>query len=269
MPALLAIVVPFAQGDGGFVREAGQGATSCVGKNDTICFDYVFSHLGDYVTPTLEHLGIVLASVTAGFVVAFGLVVISHRRRWLIPTFTGITGVIYTIPSIALFLLLLPITGRGNVTAIIALVLYTLQIIYRNIVTGLANVPASTKDAGRGMGMTDQQLFRRVELPLAVPEIIAGVRIATVSTVAIASLATFAGGGGLGAPLYFAIQQSLFKTGIFIPTMILLAMAVLLDLLLMLIQSRLTRWRSPGAPGRGRGATLRRRILGTPQADPA
>ena len=80
------------------------------------------------------------------------------------------------------------------------------------------------------MGMTDQQLFRRVELPLAVPEIIAGVRIATVSTVAIASLATFAGGGGLGGPLYFAIRQDAFKTGIFIPTIILLAMAVLLDL---------------------------------------
>ena len=114
MSALFAIVVPFAQGDGGFVREAGQGATSCVGKNDTICFDYIVDHIGDYVTPTLEHLGIVLASVTVGFVVAFGLVVISHRRRWLIPAFTGITGVIYTIPSIALFLLLLPITGRGN-----------------------------------------------------------------------------------------------------------------------------------------------------------
>ena len=182
------------------------------------------------MTPTLEHLAIVLASVAIGFVIAFGLVVISHRRRWLIPAFTGITGVIYTIPSIALFLLLLPITGRGNVTAVVALCLYTLQIIYRNIVIGLANVPASTKDAGRGMGMTDQQLFRRVELPLAVPEIIAGVRIATVSTVAIASLATFAGGDGLGGPLYFAIGQDLFKTGIFIPTMILLAMAVLLDL---------------------------------------
>ena len=268
MIAALTTLLPLAQG-GGFVREPGQGATSCVGRNDTICFDYIWDHLGDYVSPTLEHLAIVLASVAIGFAIAFGLVVISHRRRWLIPTFTGITGVIYTIPSIALFLLLLPITGRGNVTAVVALCLYTLQIIYRNIVIGLANVPASAKDAGRGMGMTDQQLFRRVELPLAVPEIIAGVRIATVSTVAIASLATFAGGGGLGGPLYFAIGQDLFKTGIFIPTMILLAMAVLLDLVLMLIQSRLTRWRSPGAPGRSRGSSFRRRILGTPQADPA
>jgi osmoprotectant transport system permease protein len=260
----LATLLPLAQGDDGFVREAGQGATTCVGKNDTICFDYIWDNLGDYVSPTLEHLAIVLASVVIGFVIAFGLVVVSHRRRWLIPTFTGITGVIYTIPSVALFLLLLPITGRGNVTAVIALVLYTLQIIYRNIVAGLANVPAATKDAGRGMGMTEQQLFRRVELPLAVPEIIAGVRIATVSTVAIASLAVFAGGGGLGEPLYFAIQQGLFKTGIFVPVMILLAMAVLLDLALMLVQARLSRWRSPHATGR-RGFV--KRILGTAQVE--
>ena len=118
------------------------------------------------------------------------------------PAFIGATGVIYTIPSIALFLLLLPISGRGTLTALIALTLYTLQIIYRNIVTGLANVPAASKDAGRGMGMTDRQLLWRVELPLAVPEIIAGLRIATVSTVAIATLAVFAGAGGLGDVIY-------------------------------------------------------------------
>ena len=124
----------------------------------------------------------------------------SHRRRWLVPPFIGATGVLYTIPSLAFFFLLLPITGRGTDTAIIALTAYTLQIIYRNIVAGLANVPREAKDAGRGMGMTDAQLLWRVELPLAVPEIIAGLRIATVSTVAIATLAVFAGGGrpGLG-----------------------------------------------------------------------
>lgn len=269
MFAGLVAFVPLAQGGDDFVREAGQGATSCVGQNDTICFDYVFDHLGDYVTPTLEHVGLVFAAVAAGFAIAFALVLISHRRRWLIPPLTGITGVIYTIPSIALFLLLLPVTGRGNVTAVIALSLYNVQIIYRNMVTGLANVPGSSKDAGRGMGMTSSQLLWKVELPLAVPEIIAGVRIATVSTVAIASLAVFAGGGGLGGPLYFAIQQDAFKTGIFIPVVILLGLAVILDLLLLLLQSRLSRWRSPQAGGRGRRTTFIRRIFGTTQADPA
>jgi osmoprotectant transport system permease protein len=265
----VSLLLPLAQSHGGFVREPGQGSTTCVGKNTSICLSWAIDHIGDYVTPTLEHLGVVLASVAIGFAIAFALVLVSHRRRWLIPTFTGITGVIYTIPSIALFLLLLPITGRGNVTAVVALSLYTLQIIYRNTVAGLANVPAAAKDAGRGMGMTENQLLWRVELPLAVPEIIAGVRIATVSTVAIASLAVFAGGGGLGGPLYFAIQQGLFKTGIFIPTVILLAMAVLLDVVLMLVQSRLSRWRSPQAPGRRAGGRFWRRISGAPQADPA
>lgn len=258
MIAAVSLLLPLAQSHGGFVREPGQGSTTCVGKNTSICLSWAIDHLGDYVTPTLQHLAIVFASVAIGLVIAFGLVVLSHRRRWLIPTFTGITGVIYTIPSIALFLLLLPITGRGNATAVIALCLYTLQIIYRNMVAGLANVPVSTKDAGRGMGMTEQQLFRRVELPLAVPEIIAGVRIATVSTVAIASLATFAGGDGLGQPLYFAIQQGAFKTGIFIPVVILLSMAVLLDLSLLLLQSRLSRWRSPE-----QHRAFRRRALAT------
>ena len=119
--------------------------------------------------------------------IAFAMALASHRRRWLVPPFIGATGVLYTIPSLAFFFLLLPITGRGTDTAIIALTAFTLQIIYRNIVAGLANVPGDAKDAGRGMGMTDRQLLWRVELPLAVPEIIAGVRIATVSTVAIAT----------------------------------------------------------------------------------
>ena len=146
--------------------------------------------------------------------IAFALALLSHRRRWLVPAVHRASpGVLYTIPSIAFFFLLLPITGRGNDTAIIALTAYTLQIIYRNIVAGLANVPGAAKDAGRGMGMTDRQLLWRVELPLAVPEIIAGLRIATVSTVAIATLAVFAGGGGLGAELYGDIT---FKTGIVI-----------------------------------------------------
>ncbi|MGH2952100.1 MAG: ABC transporter permease, partial [Solirubrobacterales bacterium] len=171
---------------------------------------------------------------------ALALALLSHRRRWLVPAFTGVTGVIYTIPSIALFVLLLPITGRGTVTAIIALTLYTLQIIYRNMVQGLANVPDAAKDAGRGMGMSARQLLWRVELPLAVPEIIAGLRIATVSTVAIATLAVFAGAGGLGAELYSDIA---FKTGIVACGGLAVAMAIGFDALLVLSQRVLSPWR--------------------------
>jgi osmoprotectant transport system permease protein len=182
----------------------------------------------------------VSVSVGLGFVIALGLALLSHRRRWLVPPITGLTGVLYTVPSIAFFLLLIPITGRGTDTAIIALTAYTLQIIYRNTVAGLSNVPAEARDSGRGMGMTPRQLLWRVELPLALPEIIAGLRIATVSTVALATLAVFAGAGGLGAVIYSNLS---FKTGIIIAGGIAILMAIGFDALLVGAQRLISPWR--------------------------
>jgi osmoprotectant transport system permease protein len=230
---------------GGFFTDRSEGsAASCVAENETVCLGWAWDHADQFVQPALEHLVLVVVSVAAGFLIALGMAVLSHRRRWLVPTFTGASGVVYTIPSIALFLILLPITGRGNLTAIIALTLYTLQIIYRNIVTGLGNVPESSKDAGRGMGMTERQLLWRVELPLAVPEIIAGLRIATVSTVAIATLAIFAGAGGLGEPIYTdGLLRDVFKTAIVVASGLAIAMAVFFDALYVLLQRWLTPWR--------------------------
>ena len=227
------------------VREAGSGATTCVGRNEGFCWDYAVDNIGDYVGPTLEHLVLVVVSVALGLVLALGLAVISHKRRWLVPIFVGSTGILYTIPSIALFLLLLPVSGRGTTTAVIGLTLYTLQIIYRNASTGLAGVPSSARDAGRGMGMTNRQVLWRVEMPLAMPEIIAGLRIATVSTVAIATLAVFAGAGGLGDEIYNGgVQRDVFKTGIVIPSVIVIGMAIFLDGLLLIAQRFLSPWRT-------------------------
>ena len=238
-------VLVLAQGGDGFVRDPSEGATSCVAENDTVCIGWAFDNFDRWVTPTLEHLLLVSVSVAAGFLIAFGLALLSHGRRWLVPTFVGVTGVLYTIPSIALFLILLPITGRGTVTAIIALTLYNLQIIYRNIVTGLANVPEASRDAGRGMGMTGRQLLWRVELPLAVPEIIAGLRIATVSTVAIATLALFAGAGGLGEVIYTqGLQNDVFKTAIVVGSGIAIAMAVAFDAFYLTGQRVISPWRT-------------------------
>ena len=226
------------------IREAGSGATTCEGKNDAFCPGFVIDNINDYVSPFLEHIVLVLASVLAGFVVAMVLAIVSHGRRWLFPVFIGTTGVLYTIPSIALFLLLLPITGRGTVTALIALSLYNLQIIYRNANAGLANVPDAAKDAGRGMGMTDRQLLWRVEIPLAVPEIIAGLRIATVETVAIATLAIFAGAGGLGEVIYTqGLQNDVFKTNIVFGSVLAIALAIGFDGLLVLAQRYIAPWR--------------------------
>lgn len=230
------------------IREPGTGPTTCQGKNDAFCPGFVIENIDDYVSPFLEHVLLVLGSVLAGFAIAMLLAILSHGRRWLIPVFIGTTGILYTIPSIALFLLLLPVTGRGTVTALIALALYNLQIIYRNANSGLANVPGSAKDAGRGVGMTDRQLLWRVELPLAVPEIIAGVRIATVSTVAIATLAIFAGAGGLGEVLYNeGIQRDVFKTNIVFGSVLAVALAVGFDGLLVLAQRFVAPWRKARA----------------------
>jgi osmoprotectant transport system permease protein len=219
-----------------------QHGGTCQADNGTFCFGWAADNFDRYTTPLFNHFLLVLVCVAIGFAVAFGMALISHRRHWLVPTFTGTTGVLYTIPSLAFIFLLLPITGLGWTTAIIVLSVYTLQIIYRNIVTGLANVPAESKDAGRGMGMTDRQLLWRVELPLALPEIIAGLRIATVSTVAIASLMVFANVNTLGQPLY---QQISFKTNIVIAGGLMILMAVAFDMLLLLAQRLLTPWRRP------------------------
>jgi osmoprotectant transport system permease protein len=233
-----ATAAPLAQLGEEFFRE--RTGTGCVQENGIFCFDWAFDNFDRYLTPTGEHGMLVLPSVAFGFAIAFALALLSHRRRWLGPPITGATGVLYTVPSIAFFFLLLPITGRGVDTAIIALTAYTLQIIYRNIVAGLANVPPEAKDSGRGMGMTARQLLWKVELPLAVPEIIAGLRIATVSTVALATLAVFAGAGGLGEPIYADLN---FRTNVVIAGGLAVLMAIAFDLMLIVAQRFLSPWR--------------------------
>jgi osmoprotectant transport system permease protein len=216
---------------------------SCVAQNKVFCPDWAIHNLDRYVTPTLQHIVLVGASVAIGFAVAFALALLSHRRRWLHTPLLGVTGVLYTVPSAAFFVLLLPITGFGTDTAIIALSAYNLQIIYRNVLAGFANVPEDVKDAARGMGFSDRQLLWRIELPLAAPEIIAGVRIATVSTVAIASLAFLAGAGGLGDQIY---RQLDFLTNIVLAGGIMILMAFAFDAMLLVTQRLTTPWRRAG-----------------------
>jgi osmoprotectant transport system permease protein len=229
---------PVAQISEEFFRE--RSDTGCVQENGFFCFGWAADNFDRYVGPALEQIVLVAVSVALGFAIAFGLALLSHRRRWLVPPITGATGVLYTVPSLAFFFLLIPITGRGADTAIIALTAYTLQIIYRNIVAGLANVPPEAKDSGRGMGMTDRQLLWKVELPLALPEIIAGLRIATVSTVALATLAVFAGGGGLGVEIYADLT---FKTNVLLAGGLAILIAIAFDALLLVAQRRLAPWR--------------------------
>jgi osmoprotectant transport system permease protein len=225
----------------GFVHE--RSGSVCQGKpSHLFCFDWARENIDRYGTPTLQQLELVAISIVIGFVVAFTLALLAHRRRWLRPPLLAGTGVLYAIPSISFFLLLLPITGRSRETAIIALSAYTLQIIFRNVTVGLDNVPTSAKDSARGMGMTERQILWRVEIPLATPEIIAGLRIATVSTIAIATLAVFAGAGGLGTQILGEANIT-FPTTILIVIVIVVAMAFFFDAILLTIQYYATPWR--------------------------
>jgi osmoprotectant transport system permease protein len=231
--------LPFvlAQADSGFFRNR-SGESNCVQDNG-FCPDWIVHHLDRYVAPFWQHLFLVVVSVGIGFAIAFALALAAHRQRRLVSPITQITGILYTIPSLAFFFLLLPITGRGNTTAIIALTAYTLLILFRNIVDGLDGVPEEARDAGRGMGLTQRQLLWRVELPLALPTIITGLRIAATTTVGLAALATFAGAGGLGDQL---ASQKEFISNIVVGGTLCVLMAVALDAILLIAQRVLTPW---------------------------
>jgi osmoprotectant transport system permease protein len=215
------------------------GTAGCV-QNDGFCPDWIAHNLNRYVDPFFQQLFLVVVSVGIGFAIAAGLGVLAHRRRWLVGPVLGVTGVLYTIPSLAAFFLLQPITGRGNLTAIVALAAYTLLIIFRNVTTGLRGVPPEATDAGRGLGFTDRQLLWRVEVPLALPEILAGLRIAATTTVGLATLAFFAGAGGLGER--FVGSQIVFKSNVAVAGAACVLMAVGLDLLILGTQRVLTPW---------------------------
>ena len=216
---------------------------TCVQDNG-FCPEWIADNFDRYVTPFWEHVFLTLVSVGIGFAIAFTLALMAHRRRWLTGPIVGFTGVLYTVPSIAAFLLLLPLTGRGNLTAIIALVSYTLLIIFRNVTTGLRNVPEEMRDAGRGMGLTERELLWRVELPLAVPEILAGLRIAVTTTVGLGTLAFFAGAGGLGQEIYADIA---FKSNVITAGGLAVLLAAVLDIFILTFQRLVTPWRRAAA----------------------
>jgi len=220
------------------IQDRSAGDASCVADNG-FCPSWIAVNFDRYVDPLLQHIFLTVVAVAIGFALSFALALLAHRRRWLIGPITQVTGILYTLPSIAVFFLLLPLTGRGNVTALIALVGYSLLIIFRNITAGLDNVPRETKDAGRGMGLTDRQLLWRVELPLALPEIMAGLRIAATTTVGLATLAFFAGAGGLGEQIFADIN---FKSNVVVAGGLAVALAALLDGLILLVQWAITPW---------------------------
>lgn len=211
---------------------------SCVADNG-FCPGWIADNLDRYWEPLGQHLYLVLVSVGIGFAVSALLALAAHRRRWLVGPIVNVTGILYTIPSVAAFFLLLPLTGRGNTTAIIALTAYTLLILFRNMIDGLDSVPEDSRDAGRGMGLTARQLLWRVEVPLALPAIMAGLRVAMTTTVGLAALAFFAGAGGLGAEINGDLA---FKSNVVVAGVLCVLLAAALDGLILLAQRALTPW---------------------------
>ena len=253
-----AILLPFAQGGVEIEERTGE---DCVASNG-FCPDWIVENILDYLPPFLEHIYLTVVSVGIGFALAFGLALLAHRKGWTFGPISGFTQVLYTIPSIAAFFLLQPITDRGNLTAIIALVAYTLFILFSNIMTGLGNVPDEVKDSARGMGLTDRQLLWRVELPLAVPEILAGLRIATTTTIGLATLAFLAGGGGLGVELASGADR-VFKSNVAIVGVLATLLAAAFDLLILAVQKLATPWQRPEAKRRGGMVRALASLLGT------
>jgi osmoprotectant transport system permease protein len=209
-------------------------------SNNGFCPGWIASHLfSRYTDPFVRHVELTVVAVGLGFAISFGLGIVAHRRRWLVGPVTAVTGILYTVPSLSAFFLLLPITGYGFLTAEVALVAYTLLIIFRNVVGGLRGVSPDAVDAARGLGLTDRQLLWRIELPLAVPTILAGVRVAATTTVSLATLAFFAGAGGLGGQIY---ADPNFKSNVVVAGGLCVVLALAIDVLLRALERVLTPW---------------------------
>jgi osmoprotectant transport system permease protein len=218
-------------------------ASSCEKDNGWFCTDWLHAHWRDTLEPALvQHIELTLIAIAIGFVLATALALIGFRYRFLDPPIGIFADFLYTIPSLALFQLLVPFTGLTVTTVEIALVSYTLLILYANMMAGLRAVPADALEAARGSGLTRAQTFTRVELPLALPAIMAGLRIAVVSTVSIATVAAFVIPEGLGYPIYIALQQDIFKTEILAAGLLTIALALFADALIVLAQHALTPW---------------------------
>ena len=229
-----------AQLDSGSVHAASV-ADNCLLRNEWVCPLYVQQRQSQILEAVGEHVQITVLSIVIGAAIAFPLAVVARRNRHLRGFILNSSTVIYTIPSLALFPLLLPFTGLSITTVIIGLVLYSLTILLRNVMAGLESVPAEVLDAANGMGLGRRRLLWRVELPLALPTIFAGLRIATVSTVALTTIGAVVGYGGLGN-LIFQGLNSFFRAQVLVACVLCVVLAVLADLLLLAVQRGVTPW---------------------------
>ncbi|MFB6818622.1 ABC transporter permease [Streptomyces sp. NPDC056347] len=216
-------------------------AENCLVTNDWICAEYLRSRSQELTDATVQHVWITVVSVVIGLLVAFPLALLARRGRHFAAPVLGLTTVLYTVPSLALFSLLLPFFGLSAALVVTGLVLYSLTVLVRNILAGLEAVPGEAKEAARGMGYGPVRLLWEVELPLAMPAVMAGVRIATVSTIALTTVGSIVGRGGLGNLIGDALP-SFFKAQVLTASVLCVLLAVVADLLLLGAQRLLTPW---------------------------
>jgi osmoprotectant transport system permease protein len=214
---------------------------NCLTRNEWICGRYYSSRAGDLTDALVQHVEIVVASVLLGLAVAVPLALLARRYRKLEGLIVGTTTAIYTIPSLALYSLLVPVTGLGLTTVVIGLGLYSLTILVRNILEGLRAVPGDVRESALGMGYAAPKLLWRVEVPLALPAIMAGLRVATVSAVALTTVGAILDYGGLGDLLVDGTRTD-FKAQVLATSVLCVLLAITLDLLLVGLQRRLTPW---------------------------
>jgi osmoprotectant transport system permease protein len=216
-----------------------------------IRWDWIGRNLDDLWAATQEHVILTVIAVGVGLILSLALSLIALRWRRTYTPITWITGLLYAIPSLALFAFLVPITGLTRLTAEIGLVSYTLLILIRNIVAGIDGVPEPVLEAARGMGYTERRLFTDVQLPLAIPVIVAGIRVATVTTIGLVTITALIGQGGLGFFILRGLQlfSAVGTTQILAGTVLSVILAVVADTLLLGLEKLLTPW-------------TRRRVLG-------
>jgi osmoprotectant transport system permease protein len=234
-------------GPGPVIPDFGEGG-ACVRGDNAFCWDWVREHWGDTLQPGLvEHIELTLIAVGVGFVLAFALALLAHRVRAVEHPIGVAAALLYTVPSLAAFQLLVPFFGLSTATIEIPLVAYSLVILFPNIAAGLRAAPAEVLEAARGMGLGRREVLTRVELPLAVPAIIGGLRVAVVSTIAIATIAAFVGTKGLGHPLFVALREPTpFRTEIFAAGALVVALALACDALLVLLGRAVAPWARVG-----------------------
>ncbi len=240
-------MIVFASGGGPVIPNFGGSPSSfaCERDNQLFCPHWVTQNWSTVLWPALrQHIVLTVIAITIGFAISTALALIAYRRQWFERPVLIVTSILYTIPSLALFELLEPIPGMGlsRTTAEVALVSYTLLIMFRNTLTGLREVPAEVRDAAAGMGMGPTQTLLRVELPLALPAIIAGLRIATVTVISLATVAALIDNEGLGVPILTAISNEVFKTELIVAGAMAVGLALAADGLLVIVQRFLTPW---------------------------